>query len=319
MTTVPINYTSPGVGYLEVMVTSPSGVSAYLVVNSAPISLQNVVNVIPINAGDTINEIVLNSTNLTTVPAALYVRLLPIPGYNVYVPPPSLPFVALTTSTTVTVPSYVNSVLVVAVGGGGAGGGAGYATVQAGNGGDTVVTNGNQTITAGGGQGGWSGNYSTATVGAAGLGGTGYATNVPYYQVLSGLGGNTGVNGTALNVYIEVAGATIPSGYTTAIYQVLSNVVMPPQIQLSIPSFSSPSGAYGYGAGGAGYNTTTFVGGGGGGSGAVVVGLMSSGTFNITIGEGGVPSTSTEVSYGGSSTQLAAYGTPGVVYLGYVF
>ncbi|MEM3988747.1 MAG: hypothetical protein QXZ22_09175 [Sulfolobales archaeon] len=315
--TVPINYTSPGSGYLEVMVVAPSNVSAFLVVNSASIFLQNVVTVIPINEGDTINEIQLLSSMPITVVVLVSARLLPIsasPNANVSPPPTTIPFAVLTTSTTITVPSYANSVLVVAVGGGGAGGGTGYATIQAGNGGDTVVTNGNQTIIAGGGQGGYSGNNSTATYGSAGTGGTGSVSNVPFYQILDGLpgiGGNTSGG----------AGAAISTGYSTAIYNVLSTAGLFEQFNISIPSLGANSSilAFGFGASGAGYDSTSFYGGGGGGSGAVVVGLMSSGTFNITIGQGGVPSTSTEVSYGGTTTYLAAYGRPGVVYLGYVF
>ncbi|MEM3845890.1 MAG: hypothetical protein QXU98_09335 [Candidatus Parvarchaeota archaeon] len=312
--TISINYTSPGSGYLEVMMIAPSYVSAFLVVNSAPIFLQNTMTVIPINEGDTINEIQLLSSGSANV--LVSARLLPIsvaPNANVSIPT-TIPFAVLTTNATITVPSYVNSVLVVAVGAGGAGGGSGVATIQAGNGGDTVVTNGNQTIIAGGGQGGYSGNNSTATYGSGGAGGTGSVSNVPFYQILDGL---TGIGASSSG---GGAGVAIATGYSTAIYNVLTTAGIFEQFNIFIPSFGANPGLSpsGYGVGGTGYGLNSY-GGGGGGSGAVVVGLMTSGTFNITIGQGGVPSTSTEVSYGGSSTQLAAYGMPGVVYLGYVF
>ncbi|MEM3845888.1 MAG: hypothetical protein QXU98_09325 [Candidatus Parvarchaeota archaeon] len=223
----------------------------------------------------------------------------------------------ITSSTTVYVPT---NVLVVAVGGGGAGAGTtqpvAYAgrtvwwSCQAGNGGNTIVTNGNQTITAGGGQGGWSGYYDWTsngppTGGRGGAGGTGLAS-VKYYQILNGNAGSRGGYETG------GSGAAIPSGYNTAIQQVLSAFGYSSTFSLSIPSTpgTNSRGGSGYGAGGGG-SAVGLGGGGGGGSGAVVVGIMSPGTFNITVAPLNTQITTCAV-YRNSSY---AYGMPGVVYL----
>ena len=176
----------------------------------------------------------------------------------------------ITSSTTMTINSP--HVLVVAVGGGGAGGGIGTITVQGGNGGNTVVTNGSQTITAGGGQGGWSGNFITfggglvptcvgCIIGPGGDGGTGSVENVQYYQILNG---NKGGNGNIQGAF-GGQGAALPSGYQQAIQQVLQEAGINYSVSLTIPStpcgstfrFISipeyiPYPGSGYGAGGCG-------------------------------------------------------------------
>ncbi|MEM3845889.1 MAG: hypothetical protein QXU98_09330 [Candidatus Parvarchaeota archaeon] len=309
-TTVPINYTSPGSGYLEVMVGAPPTVSAFIVVNSTPIFLQNVVNVIPINAGDTINEIQLLSSGSANV--LVSARLLPIsvaPSVNVSLPNIGSPIV-LTTNATITFPSYVNSVLVVAVGGGGAGGGLGAGECEASSGGNTIVSNSYQSITAGGGQGGWSGANGSAYSSDPGSGGTGSVSNVTYYQILNGNAGSPGsgsYGGT---------GGTIPTGYNTAIQQVLRAAGYSNQLSLSIPSTpgTASSQGSGYGAGGGGDSQLENYTGGGGGSGAVVVGLMSSGTFNITVAPLNSQIT-TSICAASYANPSYAYGMPGIVYL----
>ncbi|MEM3988746.1 MAG: hypothetical protein QXZ22_09170 [Sulfolobales archaeon] len=317
--TVPINYTSPGSGYLEVMVVAPSNVSAFLVVNSASIFLQNVVTVIPINEGDTINEIQLLSSGSAT--ALVSARLLPISAapnvVSSLIASSSTSSQALSGTITITSNTvmYVpTNVLVVAVGAGGAGGGTGEETCYAGNGGNTIVSNSYQSIIAGGGGGGWSGNLNgSASVcegcayGPGGSGGTGSVSNVQYYQILNG---NAGGNG---NYDIGGSGAAIPTGYNLAIQQVLSAAGYLPTSPLSIPSTpgTNSSEGSGYGAGGGGNSGSSGNGGGGGGSGAVVVGIMSPGIFNITV----APLNTQVTTCAGYANSSYAYGRPGVVYL----
>ena len=75
----------------------------------------------------------------------------------------------------------------------------------------------------------------------------------------------------------------------------------------------------GYGNGGCGNGGCSCYGsgssymcdaGGGGGAGALVLAIMDGGTFNITVGQGGKPSSGLE--YG---CPACATGLPGVVYL----
>ncbi|MEM3846342.1 MAG: hypothetical protein QXU98_11665 [Candidatus Parvarchaeota archaeon] len=242
---------------------------------------------------------------------------LTIPGITVA---PCTLIGPITSNTSIAI--NTRQVLVVAVGGGGAGGGTDAVTVQAGSGGNTVVTNGSQTITAGGGQGGWAGNYAGSQNvcvgcywGPGGSGGTGSVQGVQYYQILNGNAGGNGGGG------VGGSGGALPSGYNTAIQQVLQEAGISCSISLSIPSTlckptqsnSDGSPGSGYGAGGCGNGGSSSNGGGGGGSGAVVVAIMNGGTFNITVGQGGQPSPSSSgVTY---SCLSCSTGLPGVVYL----
>ncbi|MEM3291122.1 MAG: hypothetical protein QW046_06355 [Candidatus Micrarchaeaceae archaeon] len=247
----------------------------------------------------------------------------------------------ITSSTTMTI--NTPHVLVVAVGGGGAGGGTGCGTEQGGNGGNTVVTNGSQTITAGGGQGGWSGNYCGSggtcvgcALGPGGDGGTGSVENVQYYQILNGNAGTAGIGlytpycGTSVLIGLKGGnGGALPSGYQQAIQQVLQEAGINYSVSLTIPStpcqpsenhFIYPTAyingtpATGYGAGGCGNGGHTYNASGGGGSGAIVVALMNGGTFNITVGQGGQPAPNL-ISCPSNSGPLCSVGMPGVVYL----
>ncbi|MEM3830122.1 MAG: hypothetical protein QXP36_13055 [Conexivisphaerales archaeon] len=230
----------------------------------------------------------------------------------------------ITSNTTMTI--NTPHVLVVAVGGGGAGGGTGPATAQGGNGGNTVVTNGSQTITAGGGQGGWSGNTTAPStgelhvcigciIGPGGAGGTGSVENVQYYQILNGNNGSTGL-------VVGGQGGPLPGNYNQAIHQVLEEsgiIYLDPLLStlfLQIPSTSCTTTygecnpGSGYGAGGCGNWTGGLAVAGGGGSGAVVVGIMNGGTFNITVGQGGQLTPGLEYRF-----PTCSAGLPGVVYL----
>ncbi|MEM4048858.1 MAG: hypothetical protein QW750_06225 [Zestosphaera sp.] len=84
-------------------------------------------------------------------------------------------------------------------------------------------------------------------------------------------------------------------------------------MSLSIPSTAGThySQGSGYGAGGGGNSGYSQNGGGGGGSGAVVVGIMSPGTFNITV----APLNTQITTCAGYRNPSYAYGMPGVVYL----
>ncbi|MEM3829878.1 MAG: hypothetical protein QXP36_11805 [Conexivisphaerales archaeon] len=218
----------------------------------------------------------------------------------------------ITSSTTINIPGQY--VLVVAVGAGGAGAGAGGETCQAGNGGSTIVSNSSQSIIAGGGGGGWSGNYNGSSsvcegckYGLGGAGGIGSVSNVEYYQILNGNAGFPGGSNYG------GSGNTILAGYNAAIQQVLSMAGLAPSATVSIPSApgTDSSEGSGYGAGGGGSSGTSGNGGGGGGSGAVVIGLMSSGTFNITV----APLNTQVTTCAGYTNSSYAYGMPGVVYL----
>ncbi|MEM4056444.1 MAG: hypothetical protein QW578_05335 [Thermoplasmatales archaeon] len=248
----------------------------------------------------------------------------------------------ITSNTTITINAPY--VLAVAVGGGGAGGGTGCGTEQGGAGGNTVVTNGSQTITAGGGQGGWSGNYCGSggtcigcALGPGGDGGTGSVEGVQYYQILNGNAGSAGIElymntsccGTVPVGYEGGNGGALPSGYQQAIQQILQQASINYSVSLTIPStpctpsenhFLNPTAyingtpASGYGAGGCGNGGHTYNASGGGGSGAIVVALMNGGSFNITIGQGGQPA-SNLISCPSNSGTLCSVGMPGVVYL----
>ncbi|MEM4066757.1 MAG: hypothetical protein QXV17_07850 [Candidatus Micrarchaeaceae archaeon] len=218
----------------------------------------------------------------------------------------------ITSNTTVTIPGTY--VLVVAIGGGGAGGGTGSETCQAGNGGNTTVSNSTQVIIAQGGEGGWAGNSSGSlavcvgcTYGPGGAGGTGYVLNVQYYQIVNGITGSYG------GYRYGGPGSAISAGYNTAIRQVLSSAGLLFSSFVPIPSIpgTNSSVGSGYGAGGGGNSGYPNNGGGGGGSGAVVVALMQPGTFNITV----APLNTQVTTCAGYTNPSYAYGMPGAVYL----
>ncbi|MEM3974694.1 MAG: hypothetical protein QW320_10035 [Ignisphaera sp.] len=230
---------------------------------------------------------------------------LPVNNFRYFakiVPYPGNP---ITSNTTIYFPGQY--ILVVAVGAGGAGGGTGADVCYAGDGGDTVVTNSYQSIIAGGGVGGESGSYAIDPYGLGGAGGIGSVSNVQYYQILHGNPGGSG------NYNYGGSGAAIPTGYISAIKKVLGDIGSPTTIPLniqSIPGTNSSAGS-GYGAGGGGNSGASGNGGGGGGSGAVVVALMSGGTFNITV----APLNTQITTCAGYRNPSYAYGMPGVVYL----
>ena len=275
---------------------------------------------------------ILTPTPTPTPPPTPTPTITSTPSYGQIIGP-------ITSSTTMTINSP--HVLVVAVGGGGAGGGTGPLTEQGGNGGNTVVTNGSQTVMAGGGQGGWSGNYNGSggtcvgcAFGPGGDGGTGSVEGVQYYQILNGNAGTAGIGlytpyeGTSVLIGLKGGnGGALPSGYQQAIQQVLQEAGINYSVSLTIPStpctpsinnfldgYINGTPATGYGAGGCGNGGHTYNASGGGGSGAIVVALMNGGTFNITVGQGGQPA-SNLISCPSNSGPLCSVGMPGVVYL----
>ncbi|MEM3845645.1 MAG: hypothetical protein QXU98_08090 [Candidatus Parvarchaeota archaeon] len=211
----------------------------------------------------------------------------------------------ITSSTTMTIDAP--QVLVVAVGAGGAGGGTGGKTVQAGNGGYTLVYNSYQTVFAGGGLGGFSGNFNNPLWGPGGGGGVGeVGGDIRYYQILNG---NPGAQDPCLiTACVGGNGGALPSGYQQAIHQVLQQAGINYSVSLTIPT-SLCTGS-GFGAGGCGNGGASANSGGGGGSGAVVVALMDGGTLNIIVGQGG--QITSGLVY---SCPRCAAGLPGVVYL----
>ncbi|MEM3301665.1 MAG: hypothetical protein QXX23_06920 [Thermoplasmata archaeon] len=304
-----------------------TGLGLYLYLKSKKVSAVST----PIPTTSTLTPIITKTYTPTPTPTPTLTSS-PTYSYGQVIGP-------ITSNTTMAINSP--HVLVVAVGGGGAGGGTGPLTEQGGNGGNTVVTNGSQTITAGGGQGGWSGNYNgpgSVCVGChwgpGGDGGTGSVEGVQYYQILNGnKGGDAIPIFTSTSCYGTIGviggqGAALPSGYQQAIQQVLQEAGINYSVSLTIPStpckpsenrylpseyiYGTP--ASGYGAGGCGNAGHTNNASGGGGSGAIVVALMNGGTFNITVGQGGQPAPNL-ISCPTSTGTLCSVGMPGVVYL----
>jgi hypothetical protein len=228
-----------------VAVAGLTGLGFYLYLRSKKVSAIST----PIPTTSTLTPIITYTPTFTISVPTVTIPPTPTPTLTptTYIPTPtSTPSYGqiigpITSNTTMTI--NTPHVLVVAVGGGGAGGGIGTITVQGGNGGNTVVTNGSQTVIAGGGQGGWSGNYTTfggglvptcvgCIIGPGGDGGTGSVENVQYYQILNG---NKGGNGNIQGAFGGQGGA-LPSGYNQAIQQVLQEAGINYSVSLTIPS-----------------------------------------------------------------------------------
>ncbi|MEM4066760.1 MAG: hypothetical protein QXV17_07865 [Candidatus Micrarchaeaceae archaeon] len=76
--TVGVNYTSGGAGYVEVFVSLPAKTGAAITINSASFPLSNGLNNIPVNYQDTINNILLTNSNTISVGFVISSRIIPL-------------------------------------------------------------------------------------------------------------------------------------------------------------------------------------------------------------------------------------------------